>query len=126
MSTDFHPTANANGRPLLRCICEHAGACAACLLSLNTSRGAEVLEHLGLPPALRGSIESVRLAELCRARMAMLDSEEPLPAREMGTRDENGYHRYYECGRRPGYLREAVSTLLTMALTARDFWISWS
>lgn len=123
MSASFFP-ANSSGRALVRCTCECENTCPACQLTLNLNERnwRDLLAYLGLEVAPSGTIDAPRLAELCRARLAMVEAEAEIPETDAHRR---GQCRVVTAGRSVGYLRERTGELLQIARAAGDAYVSW-
>lgn len=63
-----------------------------------------------------------RLADLCKRRLAMVEAEAEIVARESRGR---GGCTVIEGGRSASYLRERTGQLLKIAMAAGDQWVTW-
>lgn len=110
----------------MRCTCEldDDNTCPACQLTLNLNERnwRDLLAYLGLDVVPLGTIGAPRLADLCRARLAMVEAEAAINATDEHKRGEC---RVVTAGRSAGYLRERTQVLLTIARAAGDAYVSW-
>lgn len=126
MSVDFYPALDATDgiKPALRCACSSTGLdypCAACAARVNMSNvnACDMLVYLGLEPTPVGVVRADKLAELCRARLAMPNLEPERPTTTVGN--------LTTCGRDADYLPRQARALLVVATLARSCgWVAWS
>lgn len=95
--------------------------CTDVSIAVSNVNAMELCRWWGIPAELMGEVLARDLAAACRRRLWPEERNE-----DPGVPPSQRSSRVYDCGRRPGYLKERTQEMLRICEKAGDRWIAWA